>query len=231
MTVSDIASAVRPPRQLLDAMEYNAPFLIDKLLKEQIVETREDGESLFVEVIKYLILNWTYPGKRWSMFSRLIDEVWHQFVLFTVEYSAFCTRYFGGYLHHAPGNAPGTEPREPGSRAEEVADFQRHYKELFGTPTPRIWSDSESLTLKRRALHNDCAGALRVEYEAGDEFVTLASGKGGMLSVSKLALEALQFIVRNKVFYVRELPGDLTDDERVGLVEVLMSRHLLVLAA
>jgi hypothetical protein len=228
---SDLASAPRSPVQLPDALEYSAPFLIEKLLKEQIVESAEDGEALFAEVIKYLILNRKYPDKHWSMTSRLIDEVWHQFVLFTLEYSAFCTRYFGGYLHHAPGNAPGTEPREPGSRAGELADFQRHYEELFGTPTPRIWSDSESVTLKRRALHNDSVGALRVEYEAGDELVTLASDKGAMLSVSKLALEALQFIVRNKVFYVRELPGDLTDDERVGLVEVLISRHLLVLTA
>jgi hypothetical protein len=65
------------------------------------VESSEDGEALFAEVIKYLILNRKYPDKHWSMSSRLVDEVWHQFVLFTVEYSAFCTRYFGGYLHHA----------------------------------------------------------------------------------------------------------------------------------
>jgi hypothetical protein len=129
------------------------------------------------------------------------------------------------------GNAPGTPAHEPGRKADEVADFQRHYEELFGMPTPRLWSDSDSVTLRRRALLNDCAGALRLEYEAGDEFITVTSDKGGMISVSKLALDALQFIVRNKVFYVRELPGDLTDDERIGLVEILISRHLLVLAA
>lgn len=32
----------------------------------------------------------------------VIDEMWHNFILFTKDYSAFCDNYFGHYLHHSP---------------------------------------------------------------------------------------------------------------------------------
>jgi hypothetical protein len=38
-----------------------------------------------------------------------------------------------------------------------------------------------------------------------------------------LALSALEFIARTGAFYVRELPGDLTDGEKVALIEGLMA--------
>lgn len=33
--------------------------------------------------------------------SRRVDDLWHQFILFTREYHAFCER-IGGYVHHVP---------------------------------------------------------------------------------------------------------------------------------
>ncbi len=32
----------------------------------------------------------------------VIDEMWHNFVLFTVDYTHYCLDCFGRYLHHAP---------------------------------------------------------------------------------------------------------------------------------
>ena len=33
---------------------------------------------------------------------RDIDEMWHEFILITIDYHAFCNEYFGEYLHHIP---------------------------------------------------------------------------------------------------------------------------------
>ena len=33
---------------------------------------------------------------------RLIDDAWHQFILFTDEYSRFCSSAFGKLFHHRP---------------------------------------------------------------------------------------------------------------------------------
>lgn len=32
----------------------------------------------------------------------LADKFWHEFILFTAEYSAFCERHFGRFIHHQP---------------------------------------------------------------------------------------------------------------------------------
>ena len=37
-----------------------------------------------------------------GMPSKVVDDVWHDFMLMSREYTAFCAKAFGGYLHHAP---------------------------------------------------------------------------------------------------------------------------------
>lgn len=34
--------------------------------------------------------------------SRVADDLWHEFILDTKSYHAFCERAFGGYFHHIP---------------------------------------------------------------------------------------------------------------------------------
>jgi hypothetical protein len=45
--------------------------------------------------------------------------------------------------------------------------------------------------------------------------------------VSDLAVDALRFIADTGAFYVRELPGELTSAEKVGLVAALVEMKLL----
>ena len=35
----------------------------------------------------------------------VIDEMWHNFILFTKDYCEFCENIFGKYLHHSPSTA------------------------------------------------------------------------------------------------------------------------------
>jgi hypothetical protein len=42
-------------------------------------------------------------GKRYvSMPSQVADDLWHEFILYTRDYEAFCRRAFGAFLHHTP---------------------------------------------------------------------------------------------------------------------------------
>lgn len=34
--------------------------------------------------------------------SKCVDDLWHQFILFTNEYHDYCNKVFGNYLHHHP---------------------------------------------------------------------------------------------------------------------------------
>lgn len=45
------------------------------------------------------------PTARLSMPSILVDDMWHEFMLHTRDYAAFCDAAFGRFLHHEPESA------------------------------------------------------------------------------------------------------------------------------
>ena len=52
-----------------------------------------------------------------SMPSQVADELWHEFILFTKSYDAFCRRAFGKFLHHTPATVlTGTAQSNAGLR-------------------------------------------------------------------------------------------------------------------
>jgi hypothetical protein len=92
-----------------------------------------------------------------------------------------------------------------------------------------VWYDARNVTIRRRVL-NDHAGQLTLQDNAG--MVELLDARGDlMLSVNELASDALGFIAQTGAFYVRELPGDLDDDEKIALVATLVQCRLLRLAS
>lgn len=204
----------------LEALTYEAPFLIEKLLKDHIVDTAEEGQALFAEVKKYFVLIRSDETTLWDMYSLRIDEVWHQFILFTQEYFKYCHRFFGGYIPHSPSNAPQSATLEREKAPASFKDFQARYADLFGLPLPDTWYDERSITAHRRVL-NHLVGRLTVQDANG--MVDLMNERGeALLSVNELARAALTFITQTGAFYVRELPGDLTDEEKIALIATLV---------
>jgi len=43
--------------------------------------------------------------------SQVVDDLWHEFILYTRNYALFCRRAFGGFLHHTPAAALGAANR------------------------------------------------------------------------------------------------------------------------
>jgi hypothetical protein len=214
-------------RQYDAALHYEAPFLIEKLVKERIVGTQEEGKALFTEVKRFLVLSRVVPSVLWNVYSSRVDEVWHQFVLFTREYIEFCHRSFGEYIHHSPSNAP--EPLNNSNvEPSTFPTFRSQYQALFGVPLPNCWLDERNVTLSGRVIH-DGAGRTTVSIEDGMAMLIDVDGTV-VLSVSDIAAEALEFMCRNGTFYVRELPGDLTAAEKTGLVSTLVEHRMLRLA-
>ena len=140
----------------------------------------------------------------------------------------FCQQFFGGYIPHSPGNAP--EPKM--AKSVDVASFERfrlRYEELFSATLPDLWYDERSVTVRRRVL-NERAGSLTLRDDDGMIDLVTANGEM-MLSVNELARDALAFIARTGAFYVRELPGDLDDEEKIALVATLVECKMLRVAS
>ena len=69
-----------------------------------------------------------------GMASARVDEVWHQFILFTRQYADFCQDTLGNFLHHNPktSHTPVHEDR--------MGNFKQEYERTFG-PVPKAWHD------------------------------------------------------------------------------------------
>jgi len=106
--------------------------------------------------------------------------------------------------------------------------FRARYESFFGEPLPDVWLDDRSVSLSRRVI-NDNAGRSRVSVEG--DMACLASPGGRVdIVVNDIARDALEFISCTGSFYVRELPGLLLDEEKVGLVATLVEHRVLRVA-
>ncbi|MET7534409.1 glycine-rich domain-containing protein [Streptomyces goshikiensis] len=207
------------------AVDHAAPYLIEKLLKERIVDETAEAELLFREVKRYFVMAHEHPERSWQMHSLRVDEVWHQFILFTTEYEDYCRRFFGRYVHHVPSNAPVPDMAMRRPKAS-FREFRAQYERLFGEILPDVWYDARTLTPRRR-LVNEQAGRQRVRGAERDETCLIAPNGEVLISVNRPAAEALAFIARTGAFYVRELPGGLTDAEKVELAAALVEDKIL----
>ncbi len=78
------------------------PGLLDRLQKHFPDFKRKDS-ALVSRGLRQFFLAYLMSGKRYvSMPSQVADELWHEFILYTREYDAFCRSAFGGFLHHTP---------------------------------------------------------------------------------------------------------------------------------
>lgn len=54
---------------------------------------------------QFLLAHLMSRRKYVSMPSQAADDLWHEFILFTLDYEHFCKRAFGRFLHHTPAVA------------------------------------------------------------------------------------------------------------------------------
>ncbi len=220
------------------ALEYEAPFLIEKLVQDYMVDSEGEAVDLFREVKRYIVFVRANRDRVWDMHSLRIDEVWHQFILFTREYIDFCQEYFETYIQHRPANAPEAEDGDEIAEGDSCVpsspatfeDFSRRYQIFYGEPIPAIWFDEKAVTPNRRLL-NKLAGQLSVQVEDGMANLVIPSNDYCLFSVSELARESLEMIAKTGTFFVREIPGDLTDEEKVAIAASLVQSKLLRTAA
>ncbi|WP_437970590.1 hypothetical protein WMF04_15440 [Sorangium sp. So ce260] len=210
------ASARKRP----DLFAYRAPFVLDKLLMNKTVATQHEAEVLFRELARYLGLVESDRTRAYPMFSLRVDEAWHQFVLFTIEYADFCERFFGRFLHHAPANAPLTHTAPEATWDE----FAAAYSALYGEPPPEVWNDASSVCGPRRVIRDR---EVSVRLSGGK--AELVDGEAVLVRVDAWGEAALRFIARHGIFYVRELPG-LDLDDRIALCKALVASRTLRVA-
>ena len=93
------------------------PGLFEKLRKKRPELTLKDCQ-LVGHALRQFFLVYLKSGCRYvSMPSQVVDDLWHEFILYTRNYETFCRRAFGGFLHHTPAVVLSTaRPQNEGLR-------------------------------------------------------------------------------------------------------------------
>lgn len=94
-------------RIALQRLEYIRHFelprgLFERLRRRRSSLTTKDCQ-LVAHAMRQFFLAYALSGRKFvSMPSQVVDDLWHEFILYTRNYEAFCCRAFGGFLHHTP---------------------------------------------------------------------------------------------------------------------------------
>jgi len=215
-------------------LAFEAAYLERKLLRLGLVESRSEAQSLFLELKKYLALAESYAGqRRVGMFSARVDEVWHQFALFTAQYAGFCQRFFGHFSHHVPAEAPEPPPGVVLPKAMTFQEFRAAYEVRFGA-LPDAWFDERGLRPDSRLGLAAWAQPLEVRTQGNRAILELgrSSAEPAPLCIaSERACDALEFMRAHRRFIIRELPGLASMDERLALCRPLVEFKVLRLLA
>ncbi len=91
-------------QQFLDRFDLPAGVMERFLQKRP--ELNSEQQALVQQGLQqYFRLCVDARGRFVSMPSQVVDELWHEFILFTRLYQKFCERALGRYLHHTPAEA------------------------------------------------------------------------------------------------------------------------------
>lgn len=105
------------------------PVLVHKL--EAACEVDAAGALAgLTEVLRFLDL--CADAGRALTPSPRVDDAWHEFVLCTRQYAAYCDRHFGRFVHHDPGGSDEDNRRQ-------FRETLHAYGKRFGQPDVAWW--------------------------------------------------------------------------------------------
>ena len=112
-----------------------APLLLRKIQANTRLKKVDAAKTGLNETLRFLYLCSRSDSSLTP--SQLIDELWHEFILFTRTYHAFCKDKFGQFVHHQPDD----------QRASVINQYQKtlqQYEVHFGQADNRYWPVPES---------------------------------------------------------------------------------------
>jgi hypothetical protein len=88
---------------------YPFPEWIEERCRHHHPDLTHDEWKLIEQGLRewFLCCAWR-DGEVLGMPSQLVDEAWHEFILDSRAYAAFCEEAFGKYLHHTPESSMST---------------------------------------------------------------------------------------------------------------------------
>jgi len=144
--------------------------LFDKLRRKRPSLTLKDCQ-LVSHALRQYFLAYHKSGRKFvSMPSQVADDLWHEFILYTRNYQAFCARAFGGFLHHTPAVALGANRHDNAGlrRVWYQCCIEDNINPRRPTRLPLLFAIDSKLGIADGFVYvPDCEGVRRVEDGTG----------------------------------------------------------------
>ena len=127
---------------LEETLQYRNPAVVSRFSQTWQVSP-DESHDIFQETLKWLWLGArsrsgdeaAAPRMVIVPALRILDEMWHTFLLFTRAYQDFCERHFGFFLHHQPTTAQ--------EHAQFTAERSRDYPAFVAAYAARLREQCE----------------------------------------------------------------------------------------
>ncbi len=118
------------------------PYLIKKIATQCLLSKDQATRGLN-EVLRFLDLVARRDSKLTP--SIVIDSIWHEFILFTRQYTDYCNYNYGRIIHHNPHNASNKHSYLNNQRGFLLT--LQLYSRYYGEPNALFWGNMNTLDL------------------------------------------------------------------------------------
>ena len=118
------------------------PGLLDKLLAVRSDLTIKDRQLVARALRQFFLVYHKSGYQSIAMPSQVVDDLWHEFILYTKNYQAFCQQAFGRYMHHTPAAVLGQNQRNNDGlrRTWRFACLEENINPLRATRLPLLFA-------------------------------------------------------------------------------------------
>jgi hypothetical protein len=157
------------------------PGLLHKLIEHHPALARKDA-ALVSRGLRQFFIAYLMSGRRFvSMPSRVADDLWHEFILYTRDNQRFCRKAFGTFMHHTPAVVL-SENRKSNEGLRRVWWYCCKYESIdarYPTRLPLLFTLDTKLNIPNGfAYHPRCE-----ELRKGGSAVVYCGGDFGASSV------------------------------------------------
>lgn len=151
------------------------PGLLDKLLAVRPELTIKDRQLVARALRQFFLVYHKSGYLPIAMPSQVVDDLWHEFILYTKNYQTFCQQAFGRYLHHTPAAVlgPNQSNNDGLRRTWRFACLEENINPMRATRLPLLFALDAKWNISNGFRYESDCSALRKNgdgtvYCAGD---------------------------------------------------------------